>query len=104
MRYRVITCYRKPKDNLPEDVYFRVEAIEDKDINKFRLASPRYEYVTEEEAIKSLNYDRRPLVLLSGEVVIPFQVNYPKTWDETEILKRWYPGVTESVAGEDYDE
>ena len=54
MRYRVITCYRKHKDNLPEDVYFRVEAIEDKDINKFRLASPRYEYTTEEEAIKSL--------------------------------------------------
>ena len=98
MKYRAVTCYRKERNNNPEDIYFRVQAITDADADKFRLVSPRYEYSSEAEVIRSLGSSRKPLVLLNGEVVIPLQKNFPKYWEEYEILKPWYPGITESVA------
>lgn len=102
MKYRIITCYRKKENNNKEDIYFRVECISDEQAKMacFRLASPRYEYNSETEAIKSLRDSRIPVALLSGEVVIPFKKNYPREYELQDILKPWDPTVKEIWPGE----
>lgn len=66
MRYRTITCYPKKENNNKEDIYFRTECISDEQAKMacFRLASPRYEYNSEAEVIKSLREFHDPSCII----------------------------------------
>jgi hypothetical protein len=100
LKYRAITCYEN-LEGYSCEVYYKVECAtsEQMELRSFRLASPAFEFDSEEEAIKSLNASTKPLQLLSGKMIIPDEYNYPDLWEE-RLFVRWHPGIKELWPGD----